>query len=107
MTAIYLFFLTTSFAQPEVNCPIHEGRYILGFEASYLVPSRGVLKGQKIWIENSNKLAKYFAASRNKETVWKRANVSLKGCVKAGRFGALGAYKFSIRSFDVIDFNAK
>jgi len=57
--------------------------------------------------EIDSKLAKYFAASRNKNAVWRRADVRFKGCVKAGRFGALGAYKFSIRSVDVLDFKAK
>ena len=107
MTAADLVFLTASFAQPEASCPVYRGRYILGFEVSYLVPSHGEYRGRKIWIENSNRLAKYFEASRNRSTVWKSADVSIKGCVKAGRFGALGAYKLSIGSFDVIDFALK
>lgn len=107
MIAGYLFFLTASLAQSEANCPVYSGRYILGFEASYLVASHGEYKGQKIWIENSNKLAQYFAASRNRNAVWKRADVKIKGCVKAGRFGALGAYKLSIGSSDVVDFVPK
>lgn len=107
MIATYLLLLTTSVVQSEAHCPVHEGRYVLGFEASYLVPSRGEYKGRKIWIENSNKLATYLAASSKRNTAWKHADVRLKGCVKAGRFGALGAYKLSIGSFDVIDFTAK
>lgn len=106
MIVTYLFFLTTSVVQPQAHCPVHEGRYVLGFEASYLVPSRGEYKGRKIWIENSNKLATYFTASK-RNMVWKHADVRLKGCVNVGRFGALGTYRLSIGSFDVIDFTAK
>ncbi|KKC25319.1 hypothetical protein [Sphingomonas sp. SRS2] len=107
MIAGFALLMTAGVAQPEAICPIYRGRYILGFETSYLVPSHGQYKRQKIWIESSNELAKYFEAMPNRHSVWKRADVRIKGCVKAGRFGPLGAYKFSIGAIDVIGFAEK
>jgi len=106
MIAGYVLTLAAGMAAVGPDCPVIGGRYILGFETSYIKPKTGAFRGQKIWIENSNKLDERFkSAGRNDR--WKSADVEIRGCVKAGRFGALGAYPLSIGSFDIVKFKAR
>lgn len=78
------------------------GNIVLGFETSYISVVDGKFKGQKIWIEESNKLeAALVRKSSSAKNIWKRANGTISGCVTNGRFGHLGLYKFKISKIDI------
>jgi len=106
LTAACIFVLAAGLAAADSNCPVIPGRYFLGFETSYIVPETGKFRGREIWVENSNKLDERFKGT-GQNGRWKSAKVEIKGCVKAGRFGALGAYSLSIGSFDIVKFRAR
>ena len=81
---------------------ILSGNIVLGFETSYISVIKGKYRGQKIWIEEANKLeAELVRKNSSAKGAWKRANGIISGCVAGGRFGHLGLYKFKVSKIDI------
>lgn len=98
----FLFASLVAAASPACQPVTLEGLGVLGFEASYLIPSQGHLANRKVWLPHANLLATYFDQMGLPRTMWRRARVKVKGCLANGHFGHLGAYEYQLLSFSIV-----